>query len=122
MPRIQPHDHSSFNQGGLIRPPAGLTGGADPGTVPSGGTSGGPGVIHAVDVLMADTGGLLTATEAEGALAELATNIAGLTLSVAALAVATSPRILLADGRATPFAFTDLLQADDGSDFMYSDP
>lgn len=31
-------------------------------------------------------------------------------------------RILLADGRATPFDFTDLLQADDGSDFLYSDP
>jgi hypothetical protein len=30
--------------------------------------------------------------------------------------------ILLADGRATPFAFTDLLQMDDGSDFMWSDP
>lgn len=29
--------------------------------------------------------------------------------------------ILLADGRATPFAFTDLLQMDDGSDFMWSD-
>ncbi len=31
-------------------------------------------------------------------------------------------RILLADGHATPFAFTDLLQLDDGSDFAYSDP
>jgi hypothetical protein len=30
-------------------------------------------------------------------------------------------RILLADGRATPFTFTDLLQADDGSDFLWSD-
>ena len=30
-------------------------------------------------------------------------------------------RILLADGHATPFAFTDLLQADDGSDFLWSD-
>lgn len=29
--------------------------------------------------------------------------------------------ILLADGHATPFAFTDLLQADDGSDFLWSD-
>ncbi len=33
-----------------------------------------------------------------------------------------SQHILLADGRATPFAFTDLLQMDDGSDFMWSDP
>ncbi len=31
-------------------------------------------------------------------------------------------RILLADGHATPFVFTDLLQMDDGSDFMWSDP
>jgi len=30
--------------------------------------------------------------------------------------------ILLADGHATPFVFTDLLQMDDGSDFMWSDP
>lgn len=30
--------------------------------------------------------------------------------------------ILLADGRATPFTFDDLLQMDDGSDFMWSDP
>jgi hypothetical protein len=30
--------------------------------------------------------------------------------------------ILLADGHATPFSFTDLLQMDDGSDFMWSDP
>lgn len=29
--------------------------------------------------------------------------------------------ILLADGRATPFTFNDLLQADDGSDFLWSD-
>jgi hypothetical protein len=29
--------------------------------------------------------------------------------------------ILLADGRATPFTFNDLLQMDDGSDFMWSD-
>jgi len=29
--------------------------------------------------------------------------------------------ILLADGRATPFTFDDLLQMDDGSDFMWSD-
>jgi len=33
-----------------------------------------------------------------------------------------SPHILLADGHATPFTFTDLLQADDGSDFLWSDP
>lgn len=31
-------------------------------------------------------------------------------------------RILLADGHATPFTFDDLLQMDDGSDFMWSDP
>lgn len=31
-------------------------------------------------------------------------------------------RILLADGHATPFTFNDLLQMDDGSDFMWSDP
>lgn len=36
-------------------------------------------------------------------------------------AVTSSPRILLADTRSTPFAFTDLLQMDDGSDFMWSD-
>lgn len=30
--------------------------------------------------------------------------------------------ILLADGHANPFAFTDCLQKDDGSDFMWSDP
>lgn len=30
-------------------------------------------------------------------------------------------RILLADDRSTPFAFTDMLQMDDGSDFMWSD-
>lgn len=36
-------------------------------------------------------------------------------------AVASSQHILLADGHATPFAFTDLLQMDDGSDFMWSD-
>jgi len=30
--------------------------------------------------------------------------------------------ILIADGHATPFAFNDLLQMDDGSDFMWSDP
>ena len=30
-------------------------------------------------------------------------------------------RILLADGHATPFTFDDLLQADDGSDFLWSD-
>lgn len=30
--------------------------------------------------------------------------------------------ILLADGRATPFTFDDMLQMDDGSDFMWSDP
>jgi len=30
--------------------------------------------------------------------------------------------ILLADGHATPFTFNDLLQMDDGSDFMWSDP
>lgn len=30
--------------------------------------------------------------------------------------------ILLADGHATPFTFDDLLQMDDGSDFMWSDP
>jgi len=30
-------------------------------------------------------------------------------------------RILLADGRSTPFTFNDLLQADDGSDFLWSD-
>lgn len=30
-------------------------------------------------------------------------------------------RILLADGHATPFTFDDLLQMDDGSDFMWSD-
>lgn len=29
--------------------------------------------------------------------------------------------ILLADGRSAPFAFTDLLQMDDGTDFMWSD-
>ena len=29
--------------------------------------------------------------------------------------------ILLADGRATPFTFNDLLQADDGSDFLWND-
>lgn len=29
--------------------------------------------------------------------------------------------ILLADGRSTPFTFDDLLQADDGSDFLWSD-
>jgi hypothetical protein len=29
--------------------------------------------------------------------------------------------ILLADGHATPFTFDDLLQMDDGSDFMWSD-
>lgn len=29
--------------------------------------------------------------------------------------------ILLADGHATPFAFSDLLQMDDGTDFMWSD-
>jgi hypothetical protein len=36
---------------------------------------------------------------------------------------ATDPgrRILLADGHATPFTFDDLLQMDDGSDFMWSD-
>jgi hypothetical protein len=34
---------------------------------------------------------------------------------------ATETRILLADGRATPFAFTDMLQMDDGSDFAWSD-
>jgi hypothetical protein len=33
-----------------------------------------------------------------------------------------SQRILLADGHANPFAFTDCLQMDDGSDFMWSDP
>lgn len=37
-------------------------------------------------------------------------------------AAATSQHILLADGHATPFDFTDLLQMDDGSDFMWSDP
>jgi hypothetical protein len=30
--------------------------------------------------------------------------------------------ILLADGHSTPFTFNDLLQMDDGSDFMWSDP
>jgi hypothetical protein len=30
-------------------------------------------------------------------------------------------RILLADGRSTPFTFNDLLQADDGSDFLWTD-
>lgn len=35
---------------------------------------------------------------------------------------ASESRILLADGRATPFSFNDLLQMDDGSDFMWSDP
>jgi len=30
--------------------------------------------------------------------------------------------ILIADGAANPFAFTDLLQMDDGSDFMWTDP
>lgn len=30
--------------------------------------------------------------------------------------------ILLADGRATPFTFDDMLQMDDGTDFMWSDP
>jgi hypothetical protein len=30
--------------------------------------------------------------------------------------------ILLADGHSTPFSFSDLLQMDDGSDFMWSDP
>lgn len=30
-------------------------------------------------------------------------------------------RILLADGRGTPFGFNDMLQMDDGSDFMWSD-
>jgi hypothetical protein len=35
---------------------------------------------------------------------------------------AVGQHILLADGHATPFAFTDLLQMDDGSDFMWSDP
>ena len=36
---------------------------------------------------------------------------------------ATDPgrRILIADGHATPFDFTDLLQMDDGSDFLWSD-
>lgn len=32
-----------------------------------------------------------------------------------------SQHILLADGHATPFTFNDLLQMDDGSDFMWSD-
>ena len=34
---------------------------------------------------------------------------------------ASERRILLADGRSTPFTFNDLLQMDDGSDFMWSD-
>jgi hypothetical protein len=34
----------------------------------------------------------------------------------------TGQHILLADGHATPFTFDDLLQMDDGSDFMWSDP
>ena len=33
----------------------------------------------------------------------------------------TERRILLADAHATPFVFTDLLQMDDGSDFLWSD-
>jgi hypothetical protein len=33
----------------------------------------------------------------------------------------TERRILIADGHATPFVFTDLLQADDGSDFLWTD-
>lgn len=41
--------------------------------------------------------------------------------TTATLPSSTERRILLADGRSTPFAFTDLLQMDDGSDFMYSD-
>jgi hypothetical protein len=39
-----------------------------------------------------------------------------------ASAAGSSQHILLADGHATPFTFDDLLQMDDGSDFMWSDP
>ncbi len=47
----------------------------------------------------------------------------GVQVGVASSSTGTSAqRILLADGHATPFVFTDLLQMDDGSDFMWSDP
>lgn len=36
-------------------------------------------------------------------------------------ATAAGQHILLADGHSTPFTFDDLLQMDDGSDFMWSD-
>ncbi len=38
------------------------------------------------------------------------------------VSTAAASHILLADGRGTPFAFNDLLQMEDGSDFMWSDP
>jgi hypothetical protein len=41
--------------------------------------------------------------------------------SVPAGSGGSSQHILLADGHATPFAFTDCLQMDDGSDFMWND-
>lgn len=71
MPRIQLHDHSGFNQGGLIRPAGGSTGDGDPATSPP--STGGPGgAVHAIDVILADALALFVAGNVEAALAELA--------------------------------------------------
>lgn len=61
-------------------------------------------------VSIVDAGGYYTGTDVEAALQEVGATVDGL-----------GGHILLADGHATPFVFTDMLQMDDGSDFMWSD-
>lgn len=52
----------------------------------------------------------------------LAPDGAGGVVFAATSSSGTDQHILLADGHATPFTFDDLLQMDDGSDFLWSDP
>ena len=78
------------------------------------------GTQAAVEGETATLGEVLTAIDSTGEIIGYSTD-GGTTWVWPAGGSSAEHRILLADGHATPFTFNDLLQMDDGSDFMWSD-
>ncbi len=83
------------------------------------------------DVIFEDKGDIVAATGDDAAVVvpvgtngQVLTADSGETAGVKweDLPAVVAPHILLADGHGTPITFNDMLQMDDGSDFMYSDP